>query len=270
VKWGVWRGECLVVADPESFHWSTAARIPVREGARSSLHEALKNFVAEESFGASLFCFCVTIYWRRGSLPLFSPPSTPGKLGNGGRSPWPIQQQAQLAACALLVPACLVWTSTNHHALALLVVFFLCPCCFAPRRCGQPACACVRVALPCSFFFLVLFLFVWTPQEARRDIRAAMKRGPASGDGISVVRAATVSSELLLETLRACRSWGELFEVRSGEGGRKKNTRRIKAGGIAAVGGDAGAGGGGGAGNSVDGRLISSGARMVSLSVSIA
>lgn len=38
-----------------------------------------------------------------------------------------------------------------------------------------------------------------------------MKRGPASGDG--VVRAATVSSELLLETLRACRSWGELFEV---------------------------------------------------------
>lgn len=39
-----------------------------------------------------------------------------------------------------------------------------------------------------------------------------MQRGPASGDG--VVRAATVSSELLLETLRACRSWGELFEVR--------------------------------------------------------
>lgn len=40
-----------------------------------------------------------------------------------------------------------------------------------------------------------------------------MKRGPASGD--SVVRAGTVSSELLLETLHACRSWGELFEVRS-------------------------------------------------------
>lgn len=56
-------------------------------------------------------------------------------------------------------------------------------------------------------------------QEARKDIRAAMKRGPASGDG--VVRAATVSSELLLETLRACRSWGELFEVgwaNAGEG----------------------------------------------------
>ncbi|CAN0380490.1 unnamed protein product, partial [Hapterophycus canaliculatus] len=48
------------------------------------------------------------------------------------------------------------------------------------------------------------------PEEARKDIRAAMKRGPASGDG--VVRAATVSSELLLETLHACRSWGELFE----------------------------------------------------------
>ncbi|CAM9856407.1 unnamed protein product [Ectocarpus sp. 4 AP-2014] len=50
------------------------------------------------------------------------------------------------------------------------------------------------------------------PEEAIRDIRSAMQRGPASGDG--VVRAATVSSELLLETLRACRSWGELFENR--------------------------------------------------------
>lgn len=48
-------------------------------------------------------------------------------------------------------------------------------------------------------------------QEARKAIRAAMTRGPASGD--SVVRAATDSSELLLETLHACRSWGELFEV---------------------------------------------------------
>lgn len=57
-------------------------------------------------------------------------------------------------------------------------------------------------------------------QEARKNIRAAMKRGPASGDG--VVRAATVSSELLLETLRACRSWGELFEV----SGRTKRKRR--------------------------------------------
>lgn len=52
-------------------------------------------------------------------------------------------------------------------------------------------------------------------KETRKNIRAAMKRGPASGDG--VVRAATVSSELLLETLRACRSWGELFEVRAGD-----------------------------------------------------
>ncbi|CAN0098269.1 unnamed protein product, partial [Laminaria digitata] len=50
------------------------------------------------------------------------------------------------------------------------------------------------------------------PEEARKGIRAAMERGPASDD--SVVRAATVSSELLLETLHACRSWGELFENR--------------------------------------------------------
>lgn len=66
------------------------------------------------------------------------------------------------------------------------------------------------------FFLLHVRSFVCSfarlfSQEARKKIRAAMKRGPASGDG--VVRAATVSSELLLETLRACRSWGELFEV---------------------------------------------------------
>lgn len=48
-------------------------------------------------------------------------------------------------------------------------------------------------------------------QETRIAIRTALKGGPASGD--SVVRAAMDSSELLLETLHGCRSWGELFEV---------------------------------------------------------
>ncbi|CAM9678096.1 unnamed protein product, partial [Discosporangium mesarthrocarpum] len=50
------------------------------------------------------------------------------------------------------------------------------------------------------------------PEDTRAAIRAAMNRVPAAAE--NVLRTSTVTGELLLETLKACRSWSELFENR--------------------------------------------------------
>ncbi|CAM9289384.1 unnamed protein product [Choristocarpus tenellus] len=50
------------------------------------------------------------------------------------------------------------------------------------------------------------------PEEARNAIQAAVKKTPVVSD--NVLRSSNISAELLLETLKACQSWGELFENR--------------------------------------------------------